>query len=56
MTLQKFGILLLFVMATATMPACAAIVGIFKAGMWVGIFMAVLVIGIVFFVVSKARA
>jgi hypothetical protein len=55
MNLQRFGLLLLVLAAVATMPACAAIAGIFKAGVGVGIFMAVLVVALVFFVVTKAR-
>ena len=34
-------------------PGCAAIEGIFKAGMWVGVIVAVAVIGLVLFVVSR---
>jgi hypothetical protein len=56
MTLQRLGLLLLVVAAVVTMPACAAIAGIFKAGVGVGIFMAILVVGLIFFVVSKAKA
>jgi hypothetical protein len=55
-TLQKFGVLLVVLAAVVTMPACGAIFGIFKAGMGVGIFMAILVVGLIFFVITKARA
>jgi hypothetical protein len=34
-------------------PGCAAVEGIFKAGMWVGVIVAVVVIGLVLFVVSR---
>jgi hypothetical protein len=56
MTLQRIGLVLAVAAVAVTMPACAAIAGIFKAGMGVVIFMALLVVGLIFFVVSKARA
>ncbi len=37
------------------LPGCEAIASIFQAGMWVGLLGAILVIGIIAFVVSKAR-
>jgi hypothetical protein len=36
-------------------PGCAAVAGIFKAGMWVGVFMAVVLVGGVLLVVSRLR-
>jgi hypothetical protein len=39
---------LLVVLLTVTMTGCAAIAGIFKAGMWVGIIIAVIVVVILF--------
>ena len=50
------GILLaaLFAVIT-TMSSCAAIQGIFKAGVWVGVLLVVLVVGIIFWVIGKAR-
>jgi hypothetical protein len=56
MTLQRVGLLLLIVAVVATLPACAAITGIFKAGVGVGIFIAIVVVGLIFFLVSGARA
>ena len=56
MTLVRSALLVLVLLAVLTMPACAAVAGIFKAGMGVGIFLAVIVIGLVFFVVSRVRA
>lgn len=38
-----------------TMSSCEAIAGIFKAGIWVGILLVVLVVGIVIWVIGKAR-
>ena len=50
------GILLacLFVVIT-TMSSCAAIEGIFKAGVWVGVLVVVLIVGIIFWIIGKAR-
>jgi hypothetical protein len=56
MTFQRLGLLSIVVAAVLTMPGCDAIFGIFKAGVGVGIFMAILVVGLILFVVSKARA
>jgi hypothetical protein len=50
------GILLaaLFFIAT-TVSSCSAIEGIFKAGVWVGILLVVLVVGIILWIIGKAR-
>ncbi len=50
------GILLacLFVLIT-TMSSCEAIGGIFKAGVWVGVLVVVLVVGIILWLVGKSR-
>jgi len=45
-------VLALLVVVVAA-PGCAAIEGIFKAGMWVGVIVTVAVIGLVLFVVSR---
>ncbi len=44
----------LFVVLTM-MSSCEAIGGIFKAGVWVGILVVVLVVGIIIWVIGKAR-
>lgn len=38
-----------------TMSSCEVIGGIFKAGMWVGILLVVLVVGIIFWLIGKAK-
>lgn len=50
------GILLaaLFFVLT-TMSSCEVIGGIFKAGVWVGVLLVVLVVGIILWVIGKAR-
>lgn len=44
-SVSRYVLLLLLVVALVSMAGCAAVAGIFKAGMWVGVIMAVLVIG-----------
>ena len=44
-SVSRYVLLLLLVVALVSMTGCAAVAGIFKAGMWVGVIMAVLVIG-----------
>ena len=50
------GILLaaLFFVLT-TLSSCEVIGGIFKAGVWVGVLLVVLVVGIILWVIGKAR-
>lgn len=47
--------LLLFLVACASASGCQVVGGIFKAGLWVGIIMAVIVVALVMFVVNKGR-
>ncbi len=50
------GFLMAFLFAAiTTLSSCEAIGGIFKAGIWVGVFVVVLVVGIILWIVSKAR-
>jgi hypothetical protein len=42
-----------FLLMTLFYTGCAAVEGIFKAGMWWGIFLVVVVIGLIFWIVSK---
>ena len=44
-SISRYGLLLLLLLALVVLPGCSAVAGIFKAGMWVGVIMAVLVIG-----------
>ncbi|HUS00438.1 MAG TPA: hypothetical protein VMY77_01855 [Chitinophagaceae bacterium] len=50
------GILLaaLFFVLT-TLNSCEVVGGIFKAGMWVGVLVVVLVVGIILWIIGKAR-
>lgn len=42
-------------MLLATVSSCEVVGGIFKAGLWVGIIAVVLVIGIIFWLINKAK-
>ena len=53
--LTRVLILALLVAATLTLAGCAAIGGIFKAGMWVGVLGVVVVIAIIGFIASAIR-
>jgi hypothetical protein len=48
--------LLLVILALVSLPACRVVGGIFKAGVGVGVIMAVVVVGLLFALVTKTRA
>jgi hypothetical protein len=48
-------LLLCLVAACISVTGCEVVGGIFKAGMWVGVIMVVLVVAIIMFVMGKAR-
>lgn len=45
----------LFLLACSLLTGCAAIGGVFKAGMWMGIIIVVLIIALVLWLVNKMR-
>jgi hypothetical protein len=45
----------LLVSIVFTVSSCQAIADIFKAGVWVGVLLVVVVIGVIFWLVGKAR-
>ena len=48
--------LFLFLLACTSASGCQVAGGIFKAGLWVGIIMAVVVVALVMFIVNKTRS
>ncbi len=48
-----FMIVLLSSLAIFVLPGCSAIAGIFKAGVWTGLILVAIVIGIILFIVSR---
>jgi hypothetical protein len=55
MMLQAYLRLFIVLLAVTALPGCEVVEGIFKAGMAVGVFLVVLVVGLVFFLISKVR-
>ena len=53
--ISRLVLVSLLLLVIVSSPACAAVAGIFKAGMWVGIIFAVVIIGGGLFVVSRFR-
>jgi hypothetical protein len=51
-----FSRLLLVILALVSLPGCRVVGGIFKAGVGVGVIMAVVVVGLLFALVTKTRA
>ena len=50
---KNVGCLALLFLSMQLLPGCAAIAGIFKAGVWVGVLAVVVVIAIIIFIISK---
>jgi hypothetical protein len=53
--LSRYLPIVLVVLAAVTFSGCEAIAGIFKAGVWTGVVMVVILIAIVGFVATKVR-
>jgi hypothetical protein len=53
---QLLSRLLLVVVALVSLPGCRVVGGIFKAGVGVGVIMAIVVVGLLFALVTKTRA
>jgi hypothetical protein len=49
-------VLLVLLAACVSASGCEVVGGIFKAGLWAGIIMVVLVVAVIMFIVSKARS
>ena len=53
---QLLSRLLLVIVALVSLPGCRVVGGIFKAGVGVGVILAVVVVGLLFALVTKTRA
>jgi hypothetical protein len=53
--LSRYWMLALLFVAAMSVSGCAAIAGIFKAGMWTGVVMVVILIAIVGFIATRIR-
>jgi hypothetical protein len=54
--MKQYSLFGLLALATAmTLSSCEVIGGIFKAGIWVGILLVVLVVGVILWLVGKGR-
>ncbi|MDR3679161.1 MAG: phosphatidate cytidylyltransferase [Flavipsychrobacter sp.] len=51
--IQIFPILALLVALTLSMSGCQVIGDIFKAGVWAGVLMVVVVVGLIIFLISR---
>jgi len=47
--------IVLLVLVSFTVAGCEAVVGIFKAGVWTGVVMIVILLGIIGFIASRVR-
>jgi hypothetical protein len=55
--MKQYSLFGLLIFATAlTLSSCQVIGGIFKAGVWVGILLVVLVVGIILWLVGRGRS
>lgn len=53
--LSRYWVLVLLVLASVSVSGCEAIAGIFKAGVWTGVVMVVILIAIVGFIATRIR-
>jgi fatty acid desaturase len=53
--LSRYWMIVLLVLASFTVAGCAAIAGIFKAGVWTGVVMVVILLGIIGFMAARIR-
>ena len=53
--LSRYWMIAFLVLASVTIAGCEAIAGIFKAGVWTGVVMVVILIAVIGFVATKIR-
>ncbi len=51
--MRKYYSLTLIALITATLSSCSVVEGIFKAGVWSGIILVVIVVAVIIWVISK---
>ena len=56
MWMSRYLLVALLVLVAVAAPGCEAIAGIFKAGVWTGIVMVVILVAIVGFVAAKVSS
>jgi hypothetical protein len=55
--MKQYSLFGLLILATAlTLSSCQVVGGIFKAGVWVGILLVVLVVGVILWLVGRGRS
>lgn len=56
-SMKKFNwpILIIVITLFTTLESCSAIAGIFKAGLWVGIVIVVIVVALILWLIGKAK-
>ena len=54
--MSRYALIVLLVLVSLTTAGCEVIGDIFKAGMWVGVLMVVIVLALVGFIAAKIRA
>jgi hypothetical protein len=52
----SWSMFVLLLLSAVTLTGCDLIVDIFQAGVWVGVILVILVIGLIVWMVSKSRA
>ena len=55
MAVRRYALVCVLALLFITASGCAAVAGIFKAGFWVGVILAVIVVGGGLFMVSRFR-
>ena len=55
MTRFKLALPLFLLAITVSLTSCEAIAGIFKAGMWTGIIVIALIVGLILYFVGRSR-
>jgi hypothetical protein len=53
---NSWSLFVFLLLSTVALTGCELIGDIFKAGVWVGVVLVILVIGLIFWIVSKSRA